>query len=345
MIHSIFLVASLAAVCLGQLQVPTSADYGVLVAMEQLNRLPWPHTGGHYRKFTNAQFKALGQQFFGSVPAPQNATALALVIYDYTTPDYRRPNNYLSSLASTGTPNITAFGEMITYIPPTTGPYIPRMFGLDSTTTAGVLSELQRKWTTVQQWCLAESNVLQFAMTTLPEVPYSSPSAPSALFRGDGRDVRHFCNQFQGAPNGLSIDACIATVFQVGSQLTVAPFWSSSSSLSVTNHYSNNVLYTLVPNQSTSVRSSWRARSLAPFTVDPGAYEWLYPSGSGFVVVSATCAIDPNDRMPFWNITLAESLPTVAAPMRVAPTVTSCISLLKTPRKAHTSRHGGALFN
>jgi hypothetical protein len=36
--------------------------------------------------FTNQQIQQLGQQFFASVPSPQNATALALVIYDWTMP-------------------------------------------------------------------------------------------------------------------------------------------------------------------------------------------------------------------------------------------------------------------
>jgi hypothetical protein len=296
--------------------------------MEAAGVLPWPGTGGHYRKFTNAQFASLGRQTYPTLPASQNATALVLTIYDWTTPDYRRSNFLI-----TAHNNITAFGELMLYQSPTRGPHIPRIFALYGSTDSVVLSELQSQWTTVKRWCNSEATVLQFALLNLPEVKYSQ--GPRILYRGDGRDASHFCNQFT-SQFGLSIDACVSKVFAPTSTVTVQTFWSSSPSPSVVTHFSSNVIFNILPNTDPSVRSSWRSRPITPFSVDPSLIEYLFPSGSSYYVESAKCTIDPNDNENFWNITLREINPTVSVFPAAKPSIVQCISLSTSVRKMKT---------
>jgi hypothetical protein len=86
--------------------LPTSADYAAVKYMEEVAHvLPWPSfTPGHrFRALTSAQLVALGQQYFASVPSSQNATAMALVIYDW----YRVSKNGRLDLCCVGQCPIT----------------------------------------------------------------------------------------------------------------------------------------------------------------------------------------------------------------------------------------------
>lgn len=61
---------------------PSAHQYAAILDMQLKGALPWPETqgGGSYRKLSNAQIAALGQQFYSGVPTSQNATALALCV-------------------------------------------------------------------------------------------------------------------------------------------------------------------------------------------------------------------------------------------------------------------------
>ena len=68
--------------------LPTSQDYAHLYAMEERGLVPY--LTPVLPPFSFAHIRALGQQYFSHVPAGQNATALSLVIYDWSQPHYIR---------------------------------------------------------------------------------------------------------------------------------------------------------------------------------------------------------------------------------------------------------------
>jgi hypothetical protein len=239
------------------------------------------------------------------VPTSQNATALALTIYDWTCPDFRRPNFVLTARG-----NHSTFGDLITYEDPSSFPYVARIFGLDGQTRSDVLTELAANYSLVVGQCQSEVNVLEYALASLPSQQYTDPSAPAVLYRGDGRDVEYFCNQFI-QKWGLSIDDCIAKVFAPQSTISVRPFWSTTSDVALTSNYQAAVLYNIMPNP--SLRSGWHARSVVDFSVEPSEEEYLYPSDSRFIVQSTQCLTNPSTGRPFWNITLLEINPTMPA--------------------------------
>jgi hypothetical protein len=206
--------------------------------------------------------------------------------------------------------NRTTFGALITYQDPTHPPYVGVIFGLSGQTRSDVLRELQQNYSLVVSQCTSEATVLQYALHMLPEVQYTDPGSPSVLYRGDGRDVTFFCNQFVSIW-GLSIDDCIAKVFGVQSTITVRPFWSTTPVASLTSNFEASVLYNIIPNS--QLRSSWHAIPIADFSVEPSEQEYLYPSDSRFVVQSVACVTNPNNGQLFWNITLLEINPTVPA--------------------------------
>lgn len=256
-----------------------------------------------------------------AVPSSQNATALALTVYDWTCPDFRRPNFVLTARG-----NHSTFGDLITYEDPASFPYVARIFGLDGQTRADVLRELAGNYSLVVDQCQSEVTVLKYALTSLPSQQYTDPSAPTILYRGDGRDVEYFCNQFV-SKWGMSIDDCIAKVFAPQSTITVRPFWSTTSAVSLTSNYQAAVLYNILPNS--SLRSGWHARSVIDFSVEPSEQEYLYPSDSRFVVQSAQCVTNPVNGQPFWNVTLVEinpAFPTQDSSFNPSAPVVQCVS-------------------
>ncbi len=322
-VATILVFAALAASAVALLK-PTAKDYRNMVTLWNLGILPWPHVGPPYVSFTPAQLQALGAQLWPNLDPQQNATALALVVWDWTSPDFRRPNFLLTSRG-----NFTTFGAFITYEDPSQYPNVAAMFGLPGQTRAAVLQELKANYSAVVSWCTSEAAILQYALYELPEVQYSDPQAPAVLFRGDGRDVTYFCNQFVGTW-GLSIDDCIARVFQPQSTVTVRPFWSTTPLASVTAGFEAAVFYNILANQDPSVRSAWHSRPISTLSVDPAQQEFLYPSNSRFEVVSANCTLNPNNNQNFWNITLVEINPTFAgatpAPPGAPAAVVQCVS-------------------
>jgi hypothetical protein len=302
---------------------PGAKDYANLVTLWNKAILPWPGIGPPYVSFTPAQLVALGQQNWPNLPSSQNATALALTVWDWTSPDFRRPNFLLTARG-----NFTTFAALITYQPPSSYPDVAAMFGLTGTTVPQVLQQLKANYSLVTGWCASEATVLQYALYELPEVQYSDPNSPAVLFRGDGRDVTFFCNQFVSTW-GLSIDDCVARVFQPQATVTVHPFWSTTPLASVTAGFTASVFYNIIPNADASVRSSWHSRPISAFSVDPSQQEFLYPSNSRFAVLSANCSVNPNNNANFWNITLVEINPLASVRWQAAPpvaAVTQCVS-------------------
>jgi len=60
------------------------------------------------------------------LPAPQNGTIMATVIYTWSQPTYRIANFPLVAKER----NITALGNMIVFLPINDNPWVPAMFGL-----------------------------------------------------------------------------------------------------------------------------------------------------------------------------------------------------------------------
>ena len=103
--------------------------------------------------------------------------------------------------------------------------------------------------------------MLEYGLSFLPQVLYKTVPL---LYRGDGRNVLYFCNQF-GEFYGYSVDECVALLFGVGSDLVVSPYWSTTPDKSVTTHYQGVVLYTILPNPS---RTGWHGRDINDFNID-----------------------------------------------------------------------------
>jgi len=271
---------------------PNPATYSDLFDMIGNQQIPWPHgrtQPAPRRNLTPQELIALGKKYFGSLPSTQNSTIVATIVYVWSQPTYRLANFPLVAM----TRNLTALGDMITYLPVNDNPWVPAMFGLSGQTDADVIAELLAQNETVYRQCESFAMTLAYGLSNLPPVTYKNVPM---LYRGDGRNTVYFCNQF-GEYYGYSVDECVAMLFAPGSELVVSSFWSSTPDITITSHYEGSVIYYIQPNPQ---RTSWHARDINDFNIDMSAHEHLYSSNAKFTVVNLTCA------GYYWNVTLME---------------------------------------
>lgn len=150
----------------------------------------------------------------------------------------------------------------------------------------------------VNAWCFGEANILSYALNALPAMSYNDPQGPTALYRGDGRDVTFYCNQFINE-NGLSIDDCVSRVFKPNAIFSISPFWSTTPLSYVISRFTGCITFNILPDPSS--RTAWVAKPIANFSVDVSQDEYLYTSGARFVVLSKACVINPNTGTYMWS--------------------------------------------
>eukprot|EP00294_Goniomonas_avonlea_P008841 CAMPEP_0114559222 /NCGR_PEP_ID=MMETSP0114-20121206/10806_1 /TAXON_ID=31324 /ORGANISM="Goniomonas sp, Strain m" /LENGTH=407 /DNA_ID=CAMNT_0001744677 /DNA_START=18 /DNA_END=1241 /DNA_ORIENTATION=- len=292
---------------------PTAAEYDQVNNLMNMGILPWPHgtTTGPYVKRSPSDLASLGAQYFSQVPSSQNPTVMATVLYDWSQPDYVRFQFPLT------TPNnLTAMEAQINSWPSVGYPHVPQMFNLSGYTPQQNDQQLAEIYPQVQAFSAAETAVLQYSLYTLPSVDYTAATAPQALYRGGGRETTYFCNQF-GSQYGVSVDECMVNNFQPGSVLQVNPFWSTTPDESVVAHYRGLSQYTILPNP--AVRSGWLPREIDQFSIQVSNKEWLYPHGSQFEVLNATCATSASTGETYWNVFLMELGPDTYQPGKISP--------------------------
>ena len=96
-------------------QVPSADNYDDVYAMIDNEQIPWPHgknQSGGRKNLTPAEIRALAKKYLSMLPASQNATCIALIIYNWSLPTYRQYNFPQVAMKQ----NATAIGNMITYL-------------------------------------------------------------------------------------------------------------------------------------------------------------------------------------------------------------------------------------
>eukprot|EP00294_Goniomonas_avonlea_P016321 CAMPEP_0114544282 /NCGR_PEP_ID=MMETSP0114-20121206/2792_1 /TAXON_ID=31324 /ORGANISM="Goniomonas sp, Strain m" /LENGTH=335 /DNA_ID=CAMNT_0001728649 /DNA_START=11 /DNA_END=1018 /DNA_ORIENTATION=+ len=313
----VVIAALLVLSCTASPNLPTQEDYDEVHTLEAIPILPWPHSiQPPFRRLTPQQILDLANKYFDNVPYPQNASAMVECLFDWSTPDYRRMQFPLT------TPhNLTGMKSQIDYWPLQSFPYCPTMFNLSAVTVAQDDIELTNNFQQILRFCAAETAIIQYALYSLKPAEYGGPGVPDLLYRGGGRNVDFYCNQF-GDEYGLSVDDCVARHFYAGNSVKVKTFWSTTPDATVIAHYTGAAQYTIMPSPT---RSSWIPREIDMFSTQPTSLEWLYPHGSSFTVINATC--DTTTGSPFWKIFLQEGhSPSETTEDVHMPTVTQCVS-------------------
>jgi len=272
---------------------------------------------GPYQQLNYYDWLTLGKQYYPNLPYGQNATTIVMCLYDWSTPDYRRMQFPLTTPG-----NVTAFENSINLFPAGYFPYVPEMFNLKASSQSARNAELKKTFDQVSSLSAAEINVIDYGLYSLPEAPYSASKSPKILYRGGGRDVEFYCNQF-GSAYGVSIDDCIFRHFYSGNNIQVNSFWSTTPDISVIAHFQGLAQYHILPGRH---RTSWLPREIDQFSIEKSSLEWLYPHGSQFRVINRTC--DRSTYQPFWKIYLEELGPETdtfsPSPSAVQPKFEKC---------------------
>ena len=161
--------------------IPTAQDYQIVYYMIDTGFLPYKWMGRHHRR-SAWELRQLGQQYFPNLPAGQNSTTLAEVLYDWTFSTYRRVQFPLIARS-----HVDVLCDLINYWSLNRFPKVAWMFNLTGSSHYANCQQLENgKFATAESWGLAEGNLIRYALNLLETKP--TYAQYNTLYRGDGRN-------------------------------------------------------------------------------------------------------------------------------------------------------------
>lgn len=242
--------------------IPSQDDYNVVYEMEKRGLVPY--LTPFFPPFSNDRIRELGRRFLSA--GQQNATALALCLYDWSQPHFIRI--WLLQLFPT-TPNSLAMAAF------THG--AKGFFGVANTSSTDVfLKEFLADWEVIQHFS-SEATLIEYGLSLL-EVPQEVP-----LFMGVKADDL-FCRQI-GVMGNVSGATCLNKYFVAGTTITTSVFWSTTPDKSYASQYAEDGMFFVKP-----LAKKTRSRNITAFTIasQVGGTEHLYPAGTSFLIKNCT---------------------------------------------------------
>ena len=257
--------------------VPNPQDYVNLVVMQSAGLVPaqlpnYPHFPPYAPSFN---FSNPGKGFL-PLPADQNATLLALSLYDWSLPSFERIYAVKYWLIDSNDVNELT-NQLFNYRNGIDDPMTP-LFGLQLTKTYESFEAEVQKHLSMIQLFPSENRILRYALSMVP----STPQMPKTLYQGLCPDSL-FCKQIGGSVN-ISGDDCISKYFQAGNEITTTVYWSTTNDVNYANSYFCNrgQLKTYLIHIATKANSA--SKDISAFVYK--GEEFLYPPGVTFSVSS-----------------------------------------------------------
>ena len=254
---------------------PSAQDYANLVALQNAGLVPVPSYSNFPPYAPNFNISNPGKGFL-PLPADQNATLLALSLYDWSLPSYERI--YYVQYWLIDSYNIDELTYQLFYFYDIELSPVPPLFGLSVTSTyQAFVSEVHKNLPMIQLFP-SENRILRYALSMVEP----TPQMPKTLYQGLCTDSL-FCKQIGGSVN-ISGDDCVSKYFQAGNEITTTVYWSTTKDNAYAQDYlcHNGQPKDYLIHITTKANSAARNITLFAFQGE----EFLYPPGVTFSVDS-----------------------------------------------------------
>ncbi len=247
---------------------PSSTDYINVHQMEARGLVPYLTPA--LPPFSNDRIRQNGQTFFGGVPTGQNATCLALCVYDWSQPHYQRIQLLQIYLVDQNNPvglarAVFQAGRASSF------------FGIDgSGMTSDKYVALFMSQLNVVRTFVSEIVLLRYALAWLPV-----PTVQRPLYHGFCPSNPFFCQSI-GVFNNITSTDCLLKYFAPGQVLSNAEFWSTTLDIVYARQYSCNYILMISPAKLSL------GRNISSLAI--AGDEYLFPPGAKFNVTSSNNA-------------------------------------------------------